>query len=174
MNSNAIRTLAIVLAGAGTLQAQMANPFSAELKQTYVQIKAKLTKMAQKMPEEDYSYKPTPETRTFGQIIGHVTDTLSRTCSALKGEPESRTAPSKSSKPALVAALNDSFSVCDHVFDSMTDTTMLETFIMPPGQHHSKAGLLMAAVISHSNEEYGYMAVYLRMKGIVPPSSEAH
>ena len=55
---------------------------------------------------------------------------------------------------------------------SLTDVNAFETFVLPQGQHHSRAGLLMSTVVSHSNEEYGYMAVYLRLKGIVPPSSE--
>jgi hypothetical protein len=61
--------------------------------------------------------------------------------------------------------------MCDQAFDSLTDATALETFMLPQGQHHSKVGLLVA-LVSHANEEYGYMAVYLRLKGIVPPSSE--
>lgn len=38
-------------------------------------------------------------------------------------------------------------------------------------RQRSRLGLL-AGMVSHSNEEYGYMAVYLRLKGVVPPSSE--
>jgi hypothetical protein len=171
MNWTSITILAAALAGASPLAAQKADPFSGELKQLYDHIKNDLTRMADKMAEADYSFKPAPETRTFSQIIAHLADTQLRTCSALNGAPKSPNAASKTAKGELVAALKESFSICDQAFDSLTDATALETFMLPQGQHHSKAALLIAT-ISHANEEYGYMAVYLRLKGIVPPSSE--
>ena len=62
--------------------------------------------------------------------------------------------------------LKEPFSLCDQAFGSLTDANAFETFLLPQGQYHSKAGLLMSAVVSHSNEEYGFMTVYLRLKGI--------
>jgi uncharacterized damage-inducible protein DinB len=172
MIRNSIAILATTLIGAWPLPAQKADPFSAEIRQMYDHVKANLTKMVEKMPEENYSFKPAAETRTFGQIVAHVADAQARVCSAVKGVSKSLNAASKTAKAELVASLKESFSLCDQAFDSLTDATALETFALPQGQHHSKAGLLMSAIVSHSNEEYGYMAVYLRLKGIVPPSSE--
>ena len=172
MKRNSIVILAAALAGAGAIHAQKADPLSGEIRQMYDRVKNNLTKTAEKMPQENYSFKPTAETRTFGQIIAHVADVQARTCSEINGEPKALNAGSKSGKAELVAALKESFSLCDQAFDSLTDANALATFVMPQGQHHSKVGLLIAAVVSHTNEEYGYMAVYLRLKGIVPPSSE--
>ena len=171
MRYRAIVILVAAILGAFPLPAQKADPFSAEVKQMYDHVKNNLTKMAEKMPEESYSFKPTAETRTFGQIVGHVADAQARTCSTVNGTPKSLNAASKTAKAELVATLKESFSLCDQAFDSLTDANALETFILQ-GQHHSKVGLLIMAIVSHSNEEYGYMAVYLRLKGIVPPSSE--
>jgi uncharacterized damage-inducible protein DinB len=172
MNRNSIIILATAVASACLLPAQKADPFSMEIRQMYDHVKNNLTKMAEKMPPESYSFRPTAETRTFAEIVAHVADAQARTCSAVNGAPKSLSASSKTTKADLVAVLKESFSLCDQAFDSLTDANALETFMLPQGHHHSKAGLLIMAAVSHSNEEYGYMAVYLRLKGIVPPSSE--
>jgi len=172
MNRKLIVILTAALANVCQLPAQKADPFSAEIKQMYEHLKNNVTRVAEKMPEENYSFKPTAETRTFAQIVGHVADVQSRSCSVVNGGQESLKASATTTKADLVAALNESFSICDRAFGSLTDATTLDMIMWPQGQHHSKAALLIMAVVSHSNEEYGYMAVYLRLKGIVPPSSE--
>jgi hypothetical protein len=169
MNKCAI-ALATTLLSCSLSQAQTANPLSTELKQMYTGVKNNLTKMADKMPEEHYSFKAAPEIRTFGQLIGHVADSQARTCSAATGEQKAVNAGSKTSKADLVAALKESFTICDAAFDALTDAKATEMIKTGRGER-SRLGAL-AGVVSHSNEEYGYMAVYLRLKGIVPPSSE--
>jgi hypothetical protein len=74
MNRNSIMMLAMVVASSGLLPAQKADPFSMEIRQMYGHVKNNLAKMAEKMPAENYSFKPTAEVRTFGQIVGHVAD----------------------------------------------------------------------------------------------------
>ena len=172
MKCNSIVILAAAALGTCPLSAQKADPFSAEIKQMYDHVKNNVTKLAERMPAEHYNFKPTAETRTFGQIVAHVADVQARTCSTINGTPKSLNAGLKTAKAELVAALKESFSLCDQAFDSLTDSNSFETFMMPEGQHHSRAGLLVMAVVSHSDEEYGYMAVYLRLKGLVPPSSD--
>ncbi len=162
--------LAASLACACTLPAQTTNPLSTEAKQAYTNIKNNLVKMAEKMPEEHYSFKPVPEIRTFGQLVAHVADAQARTCSAVNGEQKSVNAASKTTKADLQAALKESFAMCDTAFDALTDEKAAEMIKTARGQR-SKLGAL-AGVTTHSNEEYGYMAVYLRLKSIVPPSSE--
>ncbi len=152
------------------LQAQNANPLSTEAKQAYTVIKNNLMKMAEKMAEEHYAFKPTTEIRTFGQLVAHVADAQARNCSAVNGEQKAVNAASKSSKADLVAALKESFAICDVAYDSLTDATAAEMIKTARGQR-SKLGAL-AGNTAHDNEEYGYMAVYLRLKGVVPPSSE--
>ncbi len=142
----------------------------AELKQMYTTIKNNHTKMAEKMPEEHYSFKATADVRTFGKLVAHVADSQARFCSAVNGEQKAVNADSKTSKADLVAALKESFDMCDKAFDSLTDAKAAEMVSMGQRQR-SKLGML-AGMVSHSNEEYGYMAVYLRLKSIVPPSSE--
>jgi hypothetical protein len=172
-NFRMLKTAAAAVVLAGTLSlalAQSANPLSSELKQMYTGVKNDLVKMAEKMPEENYSFKATADVRTFGQLIGHVADSQGRTCGAVQGEAKSLNASSKTSKAELVAALKESFSICDAAFDSLTDASGAGMIKTPRGER-SRFGAL-AGLISHSNEEYGYMAVYMRLKGVTPPSSE--
>jgi hypothetical protein len=168
MNRSATLFAVASLAGAFTLHAQ--NPLSTELKQMYTGVKNNLTRMADKMPEEHYSFKATPEIRSFGELVAHVADSQARTCSAVNGEPKNLNAASKTSKADLVAALKQSFEMCDAAVNALTDSTATQMIKTGRGER-SKLGAL-AQTVSHSNEEYGYMAVYLRLKGIVPPSSE--
>lgn len=147
-----------------------ANPLSAEAKQMYGGVKNNLLKMAEKMPEEHYAFKATPDVRTFGQLIGHVADSQARTCSTVNGEVKNLGASAKTAKAELVAALKESFALCDKAIDALTDAKALEMIQM--GQRQSTRLGALVRTVSHSNEEYGYMAVYMRLKGIVPPSSE--
>ncbi len=151
------------------LQAQTADPMSTEAKRAYDGIKRNLIAMAEAMPEDQYGFQPTPEIRTFGQLMAHIADAQTRTCSAVNGEPKSGTAASKTSKADLVAALKDSFAVCDTAYDSLTDATA-GTMIKVGRGERTKLGALVGNT-THDNEEYGYGAVYLRLKGVVPPSS---
>jgi DinB family protein len=146
------------------------NPFSTDARQTYAMVKSSLLKAADKMPEENYSFRTTPQVRTFGEMIAHVADAGLMMCGVVKGEKVSANARSKTSKADLVAALKASFDYCDPVYASMTDAVgaaQVKWFVWDM----SKLGLLNWN-ISHDNEMYGIIGAFLRIKGIVPPSSE--
>lgn len=164
-----LRSLTLA-AAAFAVSALAQNPLPAEAKQAYTGIKNNLVKMAEKMPDEHYSFKPVAEIRSFGELVAHVADAQTRNCSAAQGSPKQGNAASKTSKADLVAALKDSFTVCDAAFDALTDANAFEKIKTPRGER-SRIGTLIQNT-THSNEEYGYMAVYLRLKGVVPPSSE--
>ena len=161
---------AIAQTGSQQPAASNPNPLSADAKAMYNGVKNNLLKMADKMPEEHYAFKATNEIRTFGQLIGHVADSQARTCSAVLGDMKNLNTSAKTSKADLVAALKESFDLCDKAFDGLTDAKATETIAM--GQRQSTRIGALLRTVSHSNEEYGYMAVYMRLKGIVPPSSE--
>ncbi len=159
--------LAAFLSGTFVLQAQ--NPLSTELKGDYNAVKADLTKAADRVPEGDYSFKPEGEQRTFGQLIGHTADVQLALCGAAKGEQKRGEAGSKTSKADLVAALKESFDFCDSAYNDLTDagaTQMIKMF----GRDRSKYGALNFNV-QHDNEMYGTIAVYMRLKNLVPPST---
>jgi hypothetical protein len=164
-----LTALSLVLAaGVSSVYAQ-SNPLTTELKANYNNIKNNVLKGAEKMPEADYSFKPAPESRTFGEVVTHIATVQAALCASAKGETKQLDG-TKTSKADAVALLKESVDYCDPIYNAMTDATGLETGKMF-GRDRTKFGILDFNVI-HDNEMYGTMAVYLRAKGVVPPSSE--
>jgi len=148
------------------------NPLSAFTKRVYGFQKGILLRSAEKMPEENYTFKPVDTVRTYGQIIGHVADAQYLFCSTASGEknPDLKIEKTKTSKADLVAALKDSFACCDKVYDSMTDASGSQ-IVRVFGTDTPKLGALNFNNI-HNMEHYGNLTTYMRIKGIVPPTSE--
>jgi uncharacterized damage-inducible protein DinB len=149
-----------------------ANPITASERGFYSFVSGAVVGAAQKMPEENYSFKPTPDVRSFGQIVGHVADASYMFCSQATGEanPAKDIEKTKTSKADLVAALKDSVAYCNKSFDNMTDakgSEMVKLF------NFNIAKLTLYSInTAHTDEHYGNMVTYLRLKGIVPPTSE--
>jgi uncharacterized damage-inducible protein DinB len=148
------------------------NPLSTYNKTIYGGVKTILLRSAEKVPEENYNFKPTDAVRSFGQILGHVADAQYMFCSIVLGEknPAPKIERTKSSKADLIAALKDAFAYCDKAYDGMTDasaTEMVQLF----GGDTPKLGVLTVNNI-HSVEHYGNLVTYMRLKNIVPPTSE--
>ncbi len=170
--------LSAVLSGAFGIHAQPANPLSAELRVSYNYVKINLVKMAEKMLAENYDFRPTPEVENFGQRVAHITNANANVCAGLKGESKPKSTAGKTSKTELVSALKEAFADCDSVFDSLTDAAAPEMVsgalggpVAPAGTTRSKLFTLYN-LVRHSNELYGNMSVYLRLQGVVPPTSE--
>ncbi len=164
--------LSVLLTGV-LLNAQTASdPLSAGNKGIYNIVKNNLVKAAEKMPEENYAFKPTPEVRSFGQVVGHVADAQYLFCSAALGEtnPAPGIEKSKTTKGDLVQALNDAFAYCDKAYNGMTDAHAAE-MVKFFGREQAKLTVL-AFNNAHNDEHYGNLVTYMRMKGLVPPSSE--
>jgi hypothetical protein len=167
-----IRVLVLALAATVCLPGQdnPFSPFSDDARQTYALVKGSLLKAADKMPAEDYSFRTTPQVRTFGEMIAHVADAQFLMCGVVKGERPAANTRSKTAKADLVVALKASFDYCDPVYESMTDAAGAAK-VKWARWDMSKLGLLNWN-ISHDNEMYGIIGAFLRIKGIVPPSSE--
>jgi len=161
----------IALALASALRAQTANPLSTELKTSYTRIKTNFIKAAEKMPEDQYGFKPTPDMQSFGERVAHIVVSSIGPCSALAGAPRTIDAKTLKTKADIVAALKDSFDTCDKVMDSLTDADAVVPVASGRGPARSKIAMGYG-LVAHDNELYGYICVYMRLKGIVPPSSE--
>ena len=137
----------------------------------YDQVKDYLVRSADQMPEENYGFRPTPEVRTFGQIVGHLAGSQYAFCGAALGKPGEESAEYEKlpSKAELVAALKKSFELCDQAY-AISDADAAGTVRMF-GQDMTRFGALILN-ISHDSEHYGNFVTYLRMKGLVPPSSQ--
>ena len=146
---------------------------SGEMLRGYQGVQRNLVEAAEKMPEADYGFKPTPEIRPFGQLVAHAALTQFGTCSLLKGEPSPRKDEKEDAprtRAEAIALLKASAEYCDPLVTPLTDTTMPE--MVKAKDMQVAKGLLPASLISHGQEMYGTMAVYLRLKGIVPPTTE--
>ena len=153
-------------------QAAQANPFSTFSKFAYGRVKTILISSAEKMPEENYTFKPTDAVRSYGQIVGHVADAQYMFCSTALGEknPGLKIEQTKTSKADLVSALKEAVGYCDKAYDSMTDASgsqMVKLFDMDL----PKLGALNINNM-HDMEHYGNLVTYMRLKNIVPPTSE--
>ena len=164
-------TLMASLSAAAALSQNAQNPFSADAKQSYAGIKNTLLKAAEKMPEENYSFRTTQQVRTYGEMIAHIADVQMTLCGIAKGEQKQGISNGKTSKADLTAALKQSFDYCDGVYDSVTDAEGAAKVTMF-GRQMTKLGVLNFNTM-HDNEMYGTLVAYLRIKGLVPPSSEA-
>lgn len=175
-----ILTAAAVLAAPALAFAQAAPPapqtftLSGNGVRGYQNIQRNLLEAAEKMPDADYAFKPTPETRPFGQLVAHVALSQFGTCAALKGDDAPPHKGDKEetthSKAELVALFKESTAYCDPVLTALTDADM--TVLTKSGPNQVAKGLFLLGTVTHGNEMYGTMAVYLRLKGLVPPSTE--
>ena len=151
--------------------APAANPLSTEVKQAADRVANLLLRMAEKVPEDLYGFQPVPEIRTFAGTLGHTIDTRMRTCAAITGSGTQLGASKMTAKAELVGAMKTSIAECDKAFAGLTDAAVVQMSAGGRGGPRSRLATLYGMVV-HDNEEYGYLAVYLRLKGIVPPSSE--
>ena len=154
MNRHVMFASVMMLAGALSVSAQT-SPFSADTKRDYTSIRDILLRSAAKMPEEGYSFKATPQERTYGEMIAHIADVQTTLCAITKKEDKKGDASGKVSKADLSAALKASFDYCDPVYNSLTDITGAEIVKMF-GNNRSKLGVL-SFNIAHDNEMYGQM-----------------
>ncbi len=142
-----------------------------------------LVMSAEMMPESGYAFRPTPDVRTFGEQINHATGSHYSFCNQAGLPPglQKQTAPALStitSKPAIVAALRESIAYCDRMLAAATESWLME---VAPGLGGSSSGQIRAirahAFIYntvHSAEDFGTITTYLRMQGVVPPSTALH
>jgi DinB family protein len=163
----------------GGMQGGGTPSLTAGIVQQYNGVKTNLLAAADAMPEDGYSFIPANGERDFGGWVGHVAQAQLGTCSRLAGQtPDQPTITllqgvaggTKASKADLVAALKKSFDVCDAAYNGLTDANAGDPV---PGRGNNSRIAALAGNTAHDNECYGSMAVYLRLKGIVPPSTAA-
>jgi uncharacterized damage-inducible protein DinB len=158
----------VVLVGATVLYGQ--NPLTTELKQGYAGVKGNVMKAAEDMPEGDYGFMPGPGSRTYGAAVLHIATTQAAFCGMVKGEAPPKIDDTKTSKADSIAALKTAFDYCDPVYAAATDADATKMVKFFGGRDRSMFGVLDFGVI-HDNEMYGTLAVYLRAKDKVPPST---
>ena len=158
-------TIVCFCAGLASLQAQNTLK-TTNIDRYYNPVKQNIIAAAEQMPADKYEFRLSPGQMTFGEWINHSTERNYLDCSVLRGEPnpmpKAQTDLIKG-KADVVRNLKDSFSYCDGTFEKLDDVKILST----PQLTFS---FLHTAV--HNNEIYGNIVGYLRVSGIVPPSTE--
>lgn len=163
--------LGIAVMATASIAQQPVTP-AAEALAAYQRIMPNVIKAAEKMPAESYTYKPTPDIRTFARVVNHITEAQFHTCTTLNGiafDPKS--VPSDTAdKETIVAALKASFAECDKAYGTLTPANYAEV-VSAGTAKRTRIGMAFGN-ISHDNEQYAELSTYLRLKGLVPPTSE--
>lgn len=140
-------------------------------------IRTNLADAAEAMTEGDYAFRPTAEVRTFGQLVGHIANANNFFCSQAAGErpPTTEDYERVSSRAALLRGLQESLAYCDRVYAATTDATFAMSVRMAaaPGVPPTVTtrGAVLMFNVTHNNEHYGNVVVYMRLRGRVPPST---
>ena len=148
-----------------------------EVRTIFNNIKTNITKAADQFPEDKYGWSPTPEVRTWAGLMGHLTDDNNGACFLMAGETAAPARFDNGGKPTpaakdlkkadIVKALGESFVRCDKAFDALTEANMAER---NGTSSRSKFGAMFYNT-QHINEHYGNIVTYMRLQGLVPPSS---
>ena len=171
-----VKLTATMLFLGATLSAQAPAPadtgYTATIRGSWNSVKRYVAASAEKMPEASYGFKPTPEVRSFGELVGHLANEHYLLCAPLKGEANpmaSMDFEKKTAKADLVKAINDSNAYCDAAYAAAKDEP--KTVASFSETRRDTPFRVMLLNVTHDNEHYGNMITYLRLKGIVPPSS---
>lgn len=153
------------------LGAQGGDATIASVKTTYDLVKGNIVKAAAQVPEDKYSYQPTKDVRTIGQLFGHIADSSNAICATATGQkPAAGGAEKITSKAELQKAVAAAFASCDKAMSAITAANANESVNLF-GMTHTRVGA-MAFNAAHLFEHYGNLVTYMRLNGMVPPSSQ--
>lgn len=177
----ALATAFASLGPSASVVAQTAGPLTEGARLNYNIVRDYLTRAAEKMPEDQYAFSPTADVRSFGQLIGHLADANYRLCSVVAGQVspiEAEVEKTMTTKRELVRALDLSFVFCDKQYRAMTDADGTTQVQFEAGGDGNRLPIRMPKLTvlafhtQHAFEHYGNIVTYMRIKGLVPPSSE--
>lgn len=156
-------------------EAALSPSMASVVKVMHATIRRDLEEAAVNMPAAEYAFKPTPEVRSFGQIVGHVINANFFFCAQARGEkpPSSTNYEQTADKDTLVKALKESLAYCDATYTGTTDASFMQLvkLVGPGAGKDATRGSVLVFNTTHNNEHYGNLVVYMRLKGHVPPST---
>lgn len=124
--------------------------------------------VAEAMPADQYSFRPHPESMTFGELMNHIASTNFAFCAGLNDtKAPSSPAAAATDKPAVVKYLSDSFSYCSGIIPKLSAAQLDAVHDSPDGRLPGREVLL--AMYVHVAHHRGQAEIYLRDKGIRPP-----
>jgi uncharacterized damage-inducible protein DinB len=171
-----LRTLGVVgafIIVAGLKPAAQSVSIQGEMLKDWTGLKDAMDKIANAMPEDKFTFKPTPAQRDYGQQVLHIAQINARFLSLVGSKATAPAVDAKATgKAATIKAMDDSFDYGAAILREQTDQTMVQAAAMPPGfLGPSTRARMFTFLIGHTWDIYGQMAVYLRLNGVVPPAS---
>jgi uncharacterized damage-inducible protein DinB len=151
------------------------NPVSDSVRSSWNGVKRNIKESAELMPEENYNFKPTPDVRSFGEILAHVAGASYLFCASAKNEKspfdEDSFEKSAKTKAQILKATTDAIMYCDGAYAALTDANAGGMVPAAFGTNQVTRINSLIGQIGHDNEHYGNLVTYFRLKGLVPPSS---
>lgn len=175
-----VATAAVLVGVTASAQTPAPRPpqtLSAYLQGQYATIKSNLIRTAEKIPAEHFGFRPTPDVRTVAELFGHTIEAQYAYCNNVKGGANpgagKQFEKTVTAKAAVEQMVKDAFAYCDDAYAALTDAKAIEMITMgaAPNQRQASRANQLAQLIVHGNEHYGNLVTYMRIKGIVPPSS---
>jgi uncharacterized damage-inducible protein DinB len=166
-------TMALLAAPVG---AQSANPISDSIRDEWVGVRQNVQRSAAAMPEDKYGFKPVATVRTFGQILAHLAGANYIFCAAARGEKSPHTEDAfeqtATTRAAILKALEDSIKYCDAAYGALDDRKAVEMIDGAFGNRKTTRASALMGNTGHNQEHYGNLVTYMRINGVVPPSSQ--
>ena len=166
--------IVLILAASGAwAQTGASNPMVESSKVFYSNAKQDILRSAEKVPEDKYAFKPVDTVRSYGQVLAHLADGQYEFCGAAAGKHDEKgLEQTVKTKADVIAALKTAFAYCDAIYAGMTDSKAAEMIPAFGGAKITRLSMLDFNM-SHTMEHYGNLVTYMRIQGIVPPSSES-
>jgi uncharacterized damage-inducible protein DinB len=172
-------SLVLLCAGLSSAQAPTptsgADPIAQAIREHWEEAKRNIVGSARTMPDDKYGFRPVATVRTYGAILAHIAGANYIFCAAARGEksPHSEDAFEKSAttRAAIMKALDESLAYCDAAYQALTDRSAAEAVAAPFGGGKTARAAALMGNTGHLHEHYGNLVTYLRMSGLVPPSS---
>jgi uncharacterized damage-inducible protein DinB len=165
-----------MVALSATIGAQAGNPISQAIRDDWNGVKVNLQKSATAMPEAKFGFKPVDTVRTYGQILAHVAGANYNFCAAARGEKspfaEDAFEKTATTRAAIIKAVEDSVKYCDGAYAALDDRKAAEMVDGAFGGGKTARAAALMGNTGHVQEHYGNLVTYMRINGIVPPSSQ--
>ncbi len=175
MSMHAVSLALVLVIALPVGPAAQSNPITQALRSTWTAAKTNVRRSADVMPEEKYGFKPVESVRSYGAILAHLAGAAYEFCAAAKGEKppftEAGVEKSATTRAAIVKALDSAIAYCDEVYKTLDDVKAAQMVAGAFGGPQGARAENLIGNTGHFQEHYGNLVTYLRINGLVPPSS---
>ena len=155
-----------------SLSAQTPAPSLAkEIAASFQRASTEILDVAEAMPADKYGYKPTPEISSFGEQLAHVAGITQRFVDAAKGTKTEAPHHAATTKREIMELLKKTFQSAQDMINPLTDAQLLEPVKFPFGDRTVTRATFWQGPLYQIRNHHGQLVVYLRMNGIVPPTT---